>query len=400
MVTNRKHLVGYAAPTTVLLGAIMAYIELSNFWGYGIDMSGFNEDGWGYIESVNPSGTLYSGYNSITFNAYGFAEYNNVTVNYYYDGYDYVVVEDIFYYEGTTLVQTLADVNIETTLADLTAPAWYVRFNQGNDHFIGNDFGNGIRGGWGDDVIRGGRGNDYLFGDAGNDTIIPGLGNDAIYGGSGVDTVVLEGYSSEWIFALDAFDGCVRATDTVEKSNYNHLFDIEYVSFADGTFSLGSLVPIVGTSRSNTLIGNWDDNRLYGLGGNDTIKGGGGADYLYGGAGNDVLSGGSGKDHFVFDERPNRSTNNDKITDFRSVDDTIWFDKEVFTKVGAEGALKAAAFRANLTGRAQDRSDRIVYEKDTGKLFYDADGTGGIASVHFATLTNKAAVSVKDFYIF
>ena len=97
--------------------------------------------------------------------------------------------------------------------------------------------------------------------------------------------------------------------------------------------------------------------------------------------------------------RPDRSINNDKITDFRAVDDTICLDNAVFTKVGGIGALKSAAFYANMTGKAHDRSDRVIYEKDTGKLFYDADGTGNVAGVHFATLTNKAAVTVKGFYV-
>jgi serralysin len=377
----------------------MATIELTNYWSSGIDMSDFNEDGWGYIGPVNLSGMLAPGYNTINFDAYGFDDYDSATVNYYYDGYNYVVVEDIFYYDGATLVQAVADVNIQTTVTDLNAPAWYVRFNQGNDRFVGNDYGNDIRGGWGDDVLVGGRGYDYLYGDGGNDTLLPGLGIDALYGGSGVDTAVFDGSSSEYIFSRDVVSGSIRATDTIEHLNVNHLFDVEYVSFEDGTFSVSSLIPTVGTSRSNTLIGNAGDNRLKGLGGNDTIKGGGGADYLYGGAGNDVLSGGSGKDHFVFDVRPNRSTNNDKITDFRAVDDTIRLDNAVFTKVGGDGALKSAAFYANLTGQAHDASDRIVYEKDTGKLFYDADGTGRVAGVHFATLTNKAAVTAKDFFV-
>ncbi|WP_262267170.1 MULTISPECIES: calcium-binding protein [Microvirga] len=377
----------------------MATIELSNYWGSGIDMWDFTADGWGYIPSPNPSGVLNPGYNSITFNAYGFEQYDNVTVNYYYDGYDYVVVEDVFYYDGSTLVQTLGDLNIQTTVADLNAPEWYVRFNQGNDRFVGNDYGNQIKGGWGDDILVGGRGYDYLFGDDGNDTLIPGLGLDALYGGAGIDTAAFDGSSSEWVFEQDIVSGSIRATDMVEDFNINHLFDVEYVSFDDGTYSVRSLIPIVGTSRNNTLIGDSGDNRLKGLGGNDTIKGLGGDDYLYGGAGNDVLSGGSGRDNFVFDVRPNRSTNNDKITDFRAADDTIWLDNAVFTKIGADGALKAAAFRSNMTGQAQDRSDRIIYEKDTGKLFYDADGTGSAASVHFATLTNKAAVNVKDFYV-
>jgi hypothetical protein len=53
---------------------MMAKVDLSNFWGSSIDMSGFTDDGWGYVYSGNPTGTLYAGYNSITFNAYGFAQ--------------------------------------------------------------------------------------------------------------------------------------------------------------------------------------------------------------------------------------------------------------------------------------------------------------------------------------
>ncbi len=52
-----------------------------------------------------------------------------------------------------------------------------------------------------------------------------------------------------------------------------------------------------------------------------------------------------------------------------------------------------------MTGKAHDASDRIIYEKDTGRLFYDADGTGTVAGVYFATLTNKASITVKDFYV-
>lgn len=377
----------------------MATINLSNSWSSGIDMWDFDGDGWGYISPIEISGVLVPGSHSVTFDAYGSDDHDSLTVNYYYDGYDHVVVEDVLYYDGSTLVQALADLNIQFTVADLVAPAWYVRFNQGNDLFQGNDYDNIIRGGWGDDVLIGGRGYDSLYGDAGNDTLSGGLGIDALYGGSGVDTVILTGSRSEYIFALDASDGCVRATDTIERFNVNHLFDVEYVSFDDGTFSVSSLIPILGAGRRDTLVGNSGDNTLKGLGGNDTLKGGGGADYLYGGNGNDLLSGGSGKDHFVFDVKPNRSTNNDRITDFRAVDDTIRLDEAVFTKVGGHGALKSKAFHANLTGKARDASDRIIYEKDTGKLFYDPDGTGKGAGVHFATLANKAAVTVKDFFI-
>ena len=55
-------------------------------------------------------------------------------------------------------------------------------------------------------------------------------------------------------------------------------------------------------------------------------------------------------------------------------DDTIQLENAIFTALTATGTLASAAFRANTTGLAGDSSDRIIYETDTGKLFYDADG--------------------------
>ena len=42
----------------------------------------------------------------------------------------------------------------------------------------------------------------------------------------------------------------------------------------------------------------------------------------------------------------------------------------------------------------------IIYNKSTGALSYDADGSGGHASaIQFATLTNKPVLTAADFHV-
>jgi Ca2+-binding RTX toxin-like protein len=53
----------------------------------------------------------------------------------------------------------------------------------------------------------------------------------------------------------------------------------------------------------------------------------------------------------------------------------------------------------NATGTAQDANDHLIYETDTGKLFYDADGIGAGAAIQFAALTGNPAISVADFQV-
>ena len=122
--------------------------------------------------------------------------------------------------------------------------------------------------------------------------------------------------------------------------------------------------------------------------------------FCFGGyLGNDALWGQTGMDRFVFNTGLNAATNIDKIMDFAVVDDTIWLENAIFTALGAAGALPAAALAANAAGVAGDASDRIIYETDTGKLFYDADGTGAIARVQFATLSVGLALTSFDFLV-
>ncbi|MBL0402739.1 calcium-binding protein [Microvirga aerilata] len=137
-------------------------------------------------------------------------------------------------------------------------------------------------------------------------------------------------------------------------------------------------------------------------GANDTLAGEAGHDRLYGGLGNDLLSGGAGKDVFVFDTKLNKRTNVDQIADFRYQDDSVYLENRIFTKLGAGTASKPKKFNSDMftTGtKAQDAEDRIVYDKKSGALYYDQDGTGSKAQVKIATITNKAVLKHSDFFV-
>ena len=66
---------------------------------------------------------------------------------------------------------------------------------------------------------------------------------------------------------------------------------------------------------------------------------------------------------------------------------------------GTTGAINAAYFMANTTGLAQDSNDYIIYEKDTGELFYDANGSAAGGSVQIALVGVDLALTSADFVL-
>jgi Ca2+-binding RTX toxin-like protein len=196
--------------------------------------------------------------------------------------------------------------------------------------------------------------------------------------------------------------------------------DVIVVGVGPNTNLGGSNSVISGGAGNDRIIGSFGNERISGDAGNDLIRGGAGDDWiwggngkdkLYGGAGKDVIFGGKGndtlwgergKDAFAFDTKPNGS-NVDTIKDFKVRDDSIWLDNAVFKKIGPAGTelapklLKGGAF---WTGdKAHDASDRVIYDKTTGALYYDQDGTGGAAQVKFAQLKPNLALTNKDFFV-
>ncbi|WAJ26899.1 calcium-binding protein [Antarcticirhabdus aurantiaca] len=219
----------------------------------------------------------------------------------------------------------------------------------------GNGSVNTITGGSAADILDGGRGADILTGGAGNDSyVVDDIG----------DTIVeLAG----------------GGTDKVSSSvDYRLPVNVENLTLVSGAHLDG-----FGNALANTITGTTRNN------------------VLAGGLGSDRLVGRQGNDAFVFDTALGK-TNVDTIVDFGTRsgdDDSIVLDHAIFNNAGAVGTLRKAAFAANQTGIAAERDDRIIYEADTGKLFYDPDGSGAIQGTQFAKLTAGLSLSYADFLI-
>lgn len=242
--------------------------------------------------------------------------------------------------------------------------------DQGNDQLYGGGGNDAVSGGVGDDSVygevgddsvNGGDGNDQLWGGVGNDRIDGGVGNDQVWGGAGNDAT-FGGTGDDRIFGEDGNDN------------------------------------IQGGDGKDALNGGNQNDAIFGQNGNDGLDGAAGNDVLNGGVGLDSLKGGTGSDVFVFDA-PVVAGNADFINDFNVAADTIHLQNAVFVGL-PNGVLSASRFVSNNSGNAQDSSDRVIYEKDTGKLFFDRDGTGTAHSkVLFATLDDGLSVTSADFFV-
>ena len=217
----------------------------------------------------------------------------------------------------------------------------------------------------------------YMAGNNGANTIIGNAQNNAIYGYGGNDTL-FGGSGDDELYATD-----------------------------------GNLLSLSSGTESNVLYGGDGRDFLWGSGGNelfsgdegnDSISAGGGVDTISGGAGNNQLTGGIGADIFILDSAIGLLNsvntgyiNYDLITDFSSGSDKIHLSQGVFTSL-TFGTLNTADFVNSSTGVAQDSTDHILYD-NSGTLYYDADGNGGVAAVQFASLTGTPTLVASDFFI-
>lgn len=129
--------------------------------------------------------------------------------------------------------------------------------------------------------------------------------------------------------------------------------------------------------------------------GADRITGSDFNDRIAGFDGSDKLTGGDGNDRFYFTTELS-SSNVDRITDFEHRHDKIVLSRAVFEL--DPGQSVSSAFHDITSGgfRLEQDDDHILYNRNNGWLFYDADGRGGDAPVHFATLDHHPQLTSGD----
>ncbi|MFT3954125.1 MAG: hypothetical protein QM722_06945 [Piscinibacter sp.] len=221
---------------------------------------------------------------------------------------------------------------------------------------------------------------DTLIGNSAANRLDGGAGADLLAGGAGNDSYVVDGLADSIV------EEAGGGTDLVLTAQSYRLPD----EVENLTLTGSASVAAVGNGLANLLTGNAGNNLMSGGAGNDTLNGGSGLD---------SFSGGAGLDTFRFTTAPSTSSNADRIADFNAVDDRIELDNAVFTRLLTPGALSAANFRASATGTAGDSNDYLLYETDTGRLLYDADGSGAGAAVLIATLAGTPALTAADLFV-
>jgi Ca2+-binding RTX toxin-like protein len=325
----------------------------------------------------------------------------------------------------------------------------------GANTLVGTAFADTLNGLGNNDKLYAGGGNDVLDGGAGNDTMSGGSGNDSYYVNSAGDVIVegvgrgtadtvatnvtftltagaevelLRTTSNGGTTALDLTgnayaqtivgnagvnilsDGGKGGADTLNGLGGNDLYRvyntadvIVETSTTDAAdrvmaavhYSLGTGVRVEQLTTNGSsgtsgiyLVGNEFAQEITGNAGNNRLEGKGG---------HDILRGLGGNDTFAFASTLG-AANVDTILDFNVSDDRFLLSDSVF-KALTPGTLSATAFRANTTGLAEDADDRIVYESDTGNVYYDANGSASGGSVLFAKVTIGLALTNADFSV-
>jgi Ca2+-binding RTX toxin-like protein len=273
--------------------------------------------------------------------------------------------------DDTYVVDSLADVVTEVAAGGIDTVKSSVRFT------LGAEVENLVLTGSASIAGTGNALENKITGNAAANTIDGSSGADTMAGGAGDDLYGVDNVADKVV------EGAGGGFDTVKS----------FVSFSLAGQQIESL-QLKGSAAINGT-GNGLDNVIGGNAAANSLSGGIGADQLYGRGGNDTLDGGTGADSFYFDAALNAATNVDTIAGFSIADDTIMLDRTIFSGIAVSGELAAGAFVVGTA--AADADDRILYDSGTGKIFYDADGSGQGAALLFAQVAAGTALTSADF---
>ncbi|MGQ3295256.1 MAG: calcium-binding protein, partial [Shinella sp.] len=259
--------------------------------------------------------------------------------------------------------------------------------------FLGGSGNDAVTGGAEIDYLDGAAGNDTLRGGAAGDFLVDGRGNDKLYGDVGND--IFTRYLDE--VGTDYFNGG-SGTDTLNfniVSDQSVIVDLENNAKNGGVASgltLVSIENVTGSYKDDTIFGSSAGNVLKGGSGDDRLDGRAGNDKLEGGGHGDLLTGGAGADQFIYasDEAVGSG---DRITDFTRGQDKLVIDDYVF------GFSKLVLYSGNDL-KATGTAAQFFFEKDNGRLWYDADGTANESdAVLVTTLDKVTSLSTSDFLL-
>jgi len=213
---------------------------------------------------------------------------------------------------------------------------------------------------------------DILIGTDGDQVFAPLGGSDYIDGGPGDHDLVTYQYNERF----DAPKGV--AVDLSTSAAFGGFY---------GTQTLIGIEDVIGSSERDYLTGDGNDNSL---------DGGGGSDELTGLGGHDVLKGGKRGDNFIFRPVGERfdAADSDTVLDFNVKEaDCV----TIFTADLSEYNLAPAHFASGSAATTPEQ--RVIYDKSSGRLYYDYDGSGPDAKILLATFANKPELSTSNIYI-
>lgn len=253
---------------------------------------------------------------------------------------------------------------------------------------VGTDNADTLNGLEGRDTLYGLRRADRLFGNEDSDVLIGGNGKDTLSGDIEKDNFLLSSFDN-----LQVIRGYVVGTNKLFLSDKGFSSDLEPGAISEEQFVLTDNAE----GENYRFVYNPINGRLFfdsdGEGENRpqqiarlTNK----PELTF----SDILIGETSEDMFLFDTPRDGS---DTITDFIGGEDTL-----VISSQGFRGGLTPGQITEEqlvLGNNPQGTDYRFNYNQGSGRLFFDADGSGGSSAREIARFIHKPELSFSDFLI-